>query len=132
MGQDKKSAKKIQDYYDLSLNYLESAKINLENELFEPAMFSAIHALELSLKAALLTKTDEAWKTHNIGGQFGKYFRQDIGDKICRRINVILSKYNLPRYPSEAPLDPEEVEKDIKSIEDIINHQILRLIKKRK
>ena len=75
MGQDKAAAKKIQDYYNLSLNYLESAKISLKKELFEPAMFSAIHALELSLKTALLTKTDETWKTHNIGGQFGKYFR---------------------------------------------------------
>jgi HEPN domain-containing protein len=68
MGEDKKSAKKIQDYYNLSLNYLESAKISLKKELFEPATFSVIHGLELSLKAALLTKTDEAWKTHNIGG----------------------------------------------------------------
>ena len=48
MGQDKTGIKKIQEYYNLSCNYLESAKINLENELFEPAMFSAIHALELS------------------------------------------------------------------------------------
>ena len=116
MGQDNKSAKKIQDYYDLSLNYLESAKISMKKELFEPTMFSAIHALELSLKAALLTKTDEAWKTHNIGGQFGKYFRQGIGDKICRRINVILSKYNVPRYPSEGALDPQEIEQDINFI----------------
>ena len=45
MGQNKTTAKKIQEYYDLGCNYLESAKINLENELFEPAMFSAIHAL---------------------------------------------------------------------------------------
>jgi HEPN domain-containing protein len=127
MGQDKKSAKKIQDYYNLSMNYLESAKINLKNELFEPAMFSAIHALELSLKATLLTKTDEAWKTHNIGGQFGKYFRQDIGDKICRRINVILSKYNLPRYPSEGALDPHEIEKDINFISEFIEQQIVHL-----
>jgi HEPN domain-containing protein len=95
------------------LNYLESAKINIKNMLFEPAMFSAIHALELSLKAALLTKTDEAWKTHNIGGQFGKYFRQNLGDEICRRINVIISKYNLPRYPSEGALDTHDIEKDI-------------------
>ena len=42
MGKDKKSAKKIQDYYHLSLNYLESARISLKKELFEPAMFSAI------------------------------------------------------------------------------------------
>ncbi len=40
MGHDKKTSEKIQDYYNLSLNYLQSAKINLEKELFEPAMFS--------------------------------------------------------------------------------------------
>ena len=128
MGQDKKSANKIQDYYNLSLSYLESAKISLKKELFEPAMFSAIHALELSLKAALLTKTDEAWKTHNIGGQFGKYFRKNVGDKTCRRINVIISKYNLPRYPSEKALDPDEVEKDIIFIEEFIEHRIVTIL----
>ena len=117
MGQDKAASKKIQNYYNLSMNYLESAKITLKKEIFEPAMFSAIHALELSIKAALLTKTEEAWKTHNIGGQFGKYFREEIGDKTCRKINVIISKYNLPRYPSEKALDPDEVEEDIKFIE---------------
>ena len=128
MGQDKTKAKKIQEYYNLSCNYLESAKISLKKELFEPAMFSAIHALELALKAVLFTKTEDAWKTHNIGGQFGKYFKDEVGDKTCRRINMILSKYNLPRYPSEATLDPEEVEQDIKFIEDLIEHHIIRLI----
>ncbi|KYK22231.1 hypothetical protein AYK24_02455 [Thermoplasmatales archaeon SG8-52-4] len=128
MEQNKKSAQKIQDYYDLSLNYLESARINMKNELFEPAMFSAIHALELSIKAALLTKTDEAWKTHNIGGQFGKYFREEIGDNTCRRINIIMSKYNLPRYPSENALNPNDVEKDISFIEDFIKHIIISIL----
>ena len=78
MGQDKTKAKKIQEYYNLSCNYLESAKISLKKELFEPAMFSAIHALELALKAVLFTKTEDAWKTHNIGGQFGKYFKMKL------------------------------------------------------
>jgi len=128
MGQNKAADKKIQDYYNLSLNYLESAKISLKQELFEPAMFSAIHALELSLKAALLTKTDESWKTHNVGGQFGKYFREEIGDKICRKINIITSKYNLPRYPSEKVLDSEEVEKDINFIEEFIERQIVTIL----
>ena len=128
MGQNKAADKKIQDYYNLSLNYLESAKISLKQELFEPAMFSAIHALELSLKAALLTKTDEAWKTHNVGGQFGKYFREEIGDKTCRKINIITSKYNLPRYPSEKVLDSEEVEKDINFIEEFIDRQIVTIL----
>jgi HEPN domain-containing protein len=128
MGQYKAAAKKIQNYYNLSQNYLESAKISLKNELFEPAMFSAIHALELSLKAALLAKTDEPWKTHNIGGQFGKYFREKIDDKTCRKINVIISKYNLPRYLSEKALNPEEVEEDIAFIEEFIQHQIVTII----
>ena len=128
MGEDKTGITKIQDYYNLSLNYLESSKISLKKELFEPAMFNAIHALELSLKAALLTKTDEAWKTHNIGGQFGKYFLEEIGDKICRRINIILSKYNLPRYPSEKALDPEEVENDIRFIEEFIRDKIVNIL----
>jgi HEPN domain-containing protein len=128
MGQDKKTTKKIQDYYNLSLNYLQSAKISLKKELYEPAMFSAIHALELSLKSALLTKTEDAWKTHNIGGQFGKYFRDELGDKTCKRINVVLSKYNLPRYPSEKVLDADEVEKDISFIEEFIEHQLVTIL----
>jgi len=128
MEHDKTTTKQIQEYYHLSLNYMESAIISLKQDLVEPAMFNAIHALELSLKAALLTKIKEVWKTHNIGGQFGKHFREDIGDTSCRRINVILSKYNLPRYPSEAALDPEEVEKDIDFIEDFIKNQIIQLI----
>jgi len=128
MERDKTRTKKIQEYYDLSCNYLESAKISLKNELYEPAMFTAIHALELALKSSLLTKTEGAWKTHNIGGEFGKYFRKELGDDICRKINMLLSKYNLPRYPSEAPLDPDEVENDIKFIEDLIEHQIPNLL----
>jgi HEPN domain-containing protein len=128
MERDKTRAKKIQEYYDLSCNYLESAKISLKNELYEPAMFTAIHALELALKSSLLTKTENSWKTHNIGGEFGKYFRKELGDDICRKINILLSKYNLPRYPSESPLDPDEVENDIKFIEDLIEHQIPNLL----
>ena len=128
MERDKTRTKKIQEYYDLSCNYLESAKISLKNELYEPAMFTAIHALELALKSSLLTKTEGSWKTHNIGGEFGKYFRKELGDEICRKINVLLSKYNLPRYPSETPLDPDEVEHDIKFIEDLIEHQIPNLL----
>jgi HEPN domain-containing protein len=130
MGDDTTGTSKIHDYYKLSCNYLESARISLKNELYEPAMFSAIHALELALKAALLTKIADGWKTHNIGGQFGKYFRKEVGDDICRRITVILSKYNLPRYPSEAAVDPDDVEKDIEFIGDFIEQHIVLLLRK--
>ena len=80
MGDDTTGTSKIHDYYKLSCTYYESARISLKNELFEPAMFSAIHALELALKAALLTKIADGWKTHNIGGQFRKHFRKEVGD----------------------------------------------------
>ena len=129
MGRNKTAVEQIQDYYDLSLNYLKSAKISIEKRLFEPAMFSAIHALELSLKAALFKKTDRAWKTHNIGGRFGKYFVDTFGDKTCRRINVIISKYNLPRYPGQKELDAEEVKDDICFIEEFITHKIVAFLK---
>jgi HEPN domain-containing protein len=129
MGDDSKGSSTVQDYYSLSCNYLESARISLKNELFEPAMFSAIHALELALKAALLTKIVDGWKTHNVGGQFGKHFRKEVGSVMCRRISVILSKYNLPRYPSQGALDPDEVEKDIEFIGDFIEQQIVLLLR---
>ena len=45
MGKNKTATGQIQNYYDLSLNYLKSAKISVGKRLFEPAMFSAIHAL---------------------------------------------------------------------------------------
>ena len=117
MEQDKARDEKIQEYYNLSLIYLESAKVSLERELFEPAMFNAIHALELSLKAALLTKISDVWKTHNVGGVFSRYFMEVVGKETCRRINIILSKYNLPRYPGMASLDRDEVRKDIEFTE---------------
>ena len=129
MGKYKRKNEQIQDYYNLSLNYLKSAKLSIEKRLFEPAMFSAIHALELSLKAALLEKTDIAWKTHNIGGQFGKFFVDKFGDKTCRRINIIISKYNLPRYPGQRELEVEEVKDDIFFIEEFITHKIIVLLK---
>jgi hypothetical protein len=42
---------------------------------------------------------------------------------------VILSKYNLPRYPSEGAVDPVDVEKDIEFIGDFIEQHIVLLIR---
>lgn len=101
----------LQEYTKLSQHYLDSAKLSLEKELYEPALFNAIHALELSLKAALFSKTTHLWKTHNIGGEFGKHFKNQIGSDICKEINIILSNYNQSRYPGQPAIDPAEVEK---------------------
>jgi len=128
MESDKTEDEKIQEYYNLSLVYLESAKVSLEMKLFEPAMFNAIHALELALKAALLTKISDPWRTHNVGGVFSRYFMERVGREGCRRINIILSKYNLPRYPGMASLDEDEVKEDIEFIEYLVKVVIPSLL----
>lgn len=128
MGGNSKGSSTVQDYYVLSCSYLESARLSLKNELVEPAMFSAMHALELALKAALLTKITDGWRTHNIGGQFGMHFRKEVGPETCRRVSMILSKYNLPRYPTQQVVDPDEVENDIEFIGDFIEQQISQLL----
>ena len=125
MGQ----AEKVQAYRDLSRDYLRAAEASLRSGLHEPAMFSAIHALELALKAALMTRIEGAWKTHNVGGEFGRHFRVEVGEAACRRVNVILAKYNLPRYPREAPVDAEEVGEDIRFIRHFIERDLPALLK---
>ncbi|MBN1280272.1 MAG: HEPN domain-containing protein [Candidatus Thermoplasmatota archaeon] len=128
MGDHQTNTSTVQEYYELSCHYLQSAQLSLENGLYEPAMFTAIHALELGLKAALLTHTTDAWRTHNIGGYFAKLFRIKVGDATCRRITVILSQYNLPRYPSEAVLDPQQVEQDIQFIAEVLEQHLPALL----
>lgn len=54
MEANKGKDEKAEEYYNLSLTYLESAKLSLDRELYEPAMFNALHALELAIKAVLV------------------------------------------------------------------------------
>ena len=90
-------------------------------------MFSAIHALELSLKAALLTKIDNNLILHQVGGLFGREFRDSVGNDVCRQINYILSKYNLPRYPGTEEITREDAELTVDFVTDFI-HIILHKI----
>jgi len=110
----------VQEFYRLSLEYLNAAEENLNSDLTEPAMFNGIHALELSLKAALLEETGENYKTHNIGGVFGKHFRHQIGKAKCKQVNKILMKYNFPRYPNQPKAPRKEVEEDINFIKELM------------
>lgn len=116
--------KEIQEYYRLSLQYLEGAKTNLNSNLVEPAMFNAIHALELALKSALLKKTGDDFKTHNVGGIFGKHFRDQIGKQKCKSINKILMRYNFPRYPDQPTIPKDEAKNDIGFISDLIEYDV--------
>jgi HEPN domain-containing protein len=116
MGVNHQPTQQIQDYTTLGLSYLESSYLSLKNELYEPALFNAIHALELILKAALLTKTNSTWRTHNIGGMFGNHFKHVIGPTTCKQINIILTKYPIARYPGEPMIPHDEVENVIDTI----------------
>ena len=77
MGRDEE----IQEHLELSDIYLETARLNVENELLEPALFNAIHALELSIKAVLLMRVSGPIITHNVGGLLGKQYRDELGEK---------------------------------------------------
>ena len=48
----------VLEYYRLSQTYLIAALDFQEKKLYEPALFNGIHAFELGVKAALLTKAD--------------------------------------------------------------------------
>ena len=121
----------VQEYYSMSLKYLQAAVGSLSDELYEPAMANGIHALELAMKAALHLVVEGTIKTHNIGGLFGKHFRERLGEEICRSANLILTKYNLPRYPGQRPLEESEVRSDIDFIERLIEEHIRGIIKGR-
>jgi len=118
----------IQEYYSMSLKYLQAAVGSLSDELYEPAMANGIHALELAMKAALHLVMEGTIKTHNIGGLFGKHFRERLGEEICRSANLILTKYNLPRYPGQRPLEESEVRSDVDLIKRLIEEHIRGII----
>lgn len=80
------------------------------------------------MKAALHLVVEGTIKTHNIGGLFAKHFRERLGDEMCRSANLILIKYNLPRYPGQRPLEESEVCSDIDFIERLIEEHIRGMI----
>ncbi len=106
----------VSQYLILSNIYLDAARNNLENGLLEPSMFSAIHSLELLIKSLLMNKIDDPIITHNVGGLFGRYFREELGPDICRKVNSILIRYNFQRYPGNDPMEKHDVEEVINFI----------------
>ena len=111
----------ILEYYELSKTYLKASLELMNERLFEPALFNVIHALELGVKAALITRIDNTLILHQVGGLFGREFRDTVGNEVCREINNILSKYNLPRYPGEEEVTKEEIKSTIEFVGYFIN-----------
>jgi HEPN domain-containing protein len=125
------SNEEILGYQRLSQTYLQAAIELLDEELFEPSLFNAIHALELAAKSALLTKVDNNLILHQVGGLFGREFREVVGNEVCRKINDILSKYNLPRYPGTEEITKEDAESTVGFVKEFIENILPKIIKKR-
>ena len=119
----------ILEYYRLSQTYLAASNELLEEELYEPALFNTIHALELAVKSALLTKVDNNLILHQVGGLFGREFRDVVGNDVCRKMNNILSMYNLPRYPGTEEITREETETALSFVQDFIENILPTIIK---
>ncbi len=125
------SNEEILEYKSLSQTYLKAAVELLDEELFEPSLFNAIHALELAVKAALFTKIDNNLILHHVGGLFGREFRDVVGNDVCREINNILSKYNLPRYPGTEEITKEDAVSTVDFVQGFIENILPKIIKKR-
>jgi HEPN domain-containing protein len=116
-------------YLALSREYLAAGKLMATLGNLAPARFNSTHALELALKAAIVRRAGEAPKLHNVGGEFGRLFRAELGGDAMRRINRLLDDYNAPRYPDWEPPTQEELADDITFIEDVVLRQVPRLMK---
>jgi HEPN domain-containing protein len=119
----------VLEYQRLSQTYLKAAVELLDEELFEPSLFNAIHALELAAQASLLTKIDNNLILHQVGGLFGREFRDIVGNEVCKKINSILSKYNLPRYPGTEAITKEDAESTVDFVQEFIQVILPKIIK---
>ncbi len=119
----------ILEYYRLSKTYMTAAMELLEEELYEPALFNAIHALELGVKSAILTKVDNNLILHQVGGLFGREFRDVVGNEVCKEVNNILSMYNLPRYPGMEEIAKEDAKNTLHFVQNFIQNILPPIIK---
>jgi len=106
-------APEVQGHLALSREFLGTATAALERGELFPARFNALHALELGVKAALLAKTGRIPRTHNVGGEFARHFRGQVGDALCSEVNRALDAYSASRYPDAPPVSRDKLAKEI-------------------
>ncbi len=109
---------KVQEYLKSAEEWLKAAKSSLKSAP-EPAAFNALHSAELAAKAALVMKTGEEHKTHNVGGEFGKHFRDRVGNQVCRELSRKMMRYSKLRYPDEE-VGEDEAREIIKFSEEFL------------
>lgn len=121
----------IQDYLDLSREFLTSARRDVEGGLHAPARLNMLQSLELGLKAALMAKTRTTgadWGTHNIHGPFGKHFRDALSQSLLARVNRLIQEYGKSRYPDWESPSPEALESDLAFIETFVKETLPQLV----
>ena len=118
----------VQAHLDLSQEFLSSASRSLSAGELAPDRFMCVHALELAVKAALAAALGHVPRTHNVGGEFGKHFREKVGSDAARRINRILSDYDGPRYPDWEPPEAAELASDLEFVRDVVTVLVPRLV----
>lgn len=118
-----------QRHLDLSREYLAVAKAAAVGGNMAPARFNSVHALELAIKASLVGVLGAVPRTHNIGGEFGKHFRDRVGDEVARRVNRILHDYDGPRYPDWDPPEEQVVRDDLTFIASFVSSTVPKLLR---
>lgn len=108
----------VRSYQDLSVEFLDATRANAESGRLAPAYHSALHALELAVKAALASRMPRVPRTHNVGGLLGQEFRDVLGSETCSRVNQLLHAYDEPRYPEWDP--PQDIAERITFISDFV------------
>jgi len=115
---------KVQEYLALATKYFKAGALTARAKNWEPALNSLLHSIELSVKAALYTISDEEIHVHQVAGHFGRHFRERFGTGLCRELARTLGKYNIPRYPGEEEITQKDVQTALvlarKFIEDIV------------
>lgn len=122
----------VQEYLELSDQYLRTARRAAEDGLLAPARLSLHQALELAIKAALIARTrtsGEDWAIHNVHGAFGRHFRGHVPDPDLGRISRLVQEYGRSRYPGwEAPSEPQ-MQDDLRFVEALLHDIVPRLIR---
>ncbi|KXA89230.1 hypothetical protein AKJ62_03535 [candidate division MSBL1 archaeon SCGC-AAA259D14] len=121
------NSKKIQKYMNSAREWLRAAEKVVEAEP-NPAAFNALHAIELAAKACLMDETGEEFTTHQIGGSFGKHFREEIGERKAKRLNRLMMEYSRLRYPNAKSVNSEESKKILKFAKEFVKDTVPTLL----
>jgi HEPN domain-containing protein len=87
-----------------------------------------LHALELALKAALVSKTGREWDTHNVHGPFGQHFRGSIDAATMTRLNRLIQEYGKSRYPDWESPSSQAMESDLEFVGNLVENTVPRLV----